>query len=442
MKTDPSSIPKNASLPIDVYGDPLKIRWIFNQFILVILAGLCIGIVYDLYSDRLHAAIIIGVCILPVLASRVLIHRGWFEMAAVLLAIVLISMITVVATYGEGIHHISVLAYPPVLIVASLVIRERIMVFLTLYIVACAAWLIFGAAYGLFTADLPQPAMPGDFVIVAVILIATAFMVRILTQSMFQNSLRVLDELNERKRVETEREELVKKLEAQNAELERFNYTVSHDLKTPLVTIKGFLGYLEQDVKTGNVERLQKDTQRIANAVDKMNHLLHDLLELSRIGRMVNPPQQIDTEQLVREAVETVRGRLEERGVIVHVHPNLPPLYGDRSRLIEVLQNLIENSTKYMGDQKNPQIEIGQAREDNGKPIFFVRDNGMGLAPEYHERIFGLFNKLDATSEGTGVGLAIVKRIVEFHGGRIWVESELGKGSTFYFTLPHGGLPV
>jgi signal transduction histidine kinase len=436
MKTDPSAIPKIASLPIDVYGDPLKIRRIFNQFILVILAGLCIGIVYDLYSDRLPAAIILGVCTLPVLASRVLIHRGRFEMTAILLAIVLISMITVVATKGQGIRHIIVMAYPPVLIVASLVVRKRIMVFLTLYSIACAAWLFFGAAYGLFTAHLPQPAVLEDFVIVAVILIATAFMVRLLTEAMFQNSLRVLDELNERKRVEAEREELVKKLEAQNAEMERFNYTVSHDLKTPLVTIKGFLGYLEQDVKTGNVERIQKDSQRIANAVDNMNHLLSDLLELSRVGRIVNEAVNVPFTVIVQDALDIVQGQLEARGVTVQTQPNLPIVHGDRQRLTEVLQNLLDNAVKYLGDQPNPRIEIGRNGEQNGKPIFFVKDNGMGIAPEYHERIFGLFNKLDAASEGTGVGLAIVKRIIEFHGGRIWVESEAGMGSTFYFTLP------
>jgi PAS domain S-box-containing protein len=253
----------------------------------------------------------------------------------------------------------------------------------------------------------------------------------------YSGTIASITDMTEIKRIESEREKLIKKLEAQNAELERFNYTVSHDLKTPLVTIKGFLGYLEEDIRTGNVERLKKDTQRIANAVDKMNELLNDLLELSRIGRLINPPQQIDTELLVREAVEIVRGRLEERRVTVHVNPDLPSIYGDKPRLLEVLQNLLDNAAKYMGDQPQRKIEIGQDGEEGRQSIFFVKDNGMGIAPEYHERIFGLFNKLDAQSEGTGVGLALVKRIVEFHGGRIWVESELGKGSTFYFTLPH-----
>jgi signal transduction histidine kinase len=103
---------------------------------------------------------------------------------------------------------------------------------------------------------------------------------------------------------------------------------------------------------------------------------------------------------------------------------------------MEVIQNLIDNAAKFIGDQPGPLIEIGATTDKEGNPVFYVRDNGIGIAPEHQDRIFGLFNKLDATSEGTGIGLTLVKRIIEIHGGRIWVESEVGKGATFYFTLP------
>jgi signal transduction histidine kinase len=231
------------------------------------------------------------------------------------------------------------------------------------------------------------------------------------------------------------RKDLILELESKNTELERFTYTVSHDLKSPLVTINGFLGYLESDINSGNMERLKRDRQRIQDAVNKMHVLLNDLLELSRIGRLMNKPERVAFEDLVNDTLEIVHGRLEANGVTVRTQPNLPAIYGDRPRLVEVLQNLMDNAAKFMGEQTNPLIEIGQLDEEDGKPIFFVRDNGMGIAPEYHEQIFGLFNKLDANGDGTGIGLAIVKRIIEVHGGRIWVQSETGKGSTFFFTL-------
>ena len=233
-----------------------------------------------------------------------------------------------------------------------------------------------------------------------------------------------------------ERQKLIGELEHKNSELERFTYTVSHDLKSPLVTINGFLGYLEQDAASGNVERLKKDTQRIQEAVNKMQRLLNELLELSRIGRIVNISEMVPFNELVREAMNIVHGQLESHRVTVHTQPNLPTVYGDKPRLTEVLQNLLDNAAKYMGDQPSPRIEIGQRGNENGQPVFFIRDNGIGIAPQFHERVFGLFDKLDPKSEGTGVGLALVKRIIEVHGGRIWVESELGQGSAFYLTLP------
>jgi signal transduction histidine kinase len=229
---------------------------------------------------------------------------------------------------------------------------------------------------------------------------------------------------------------LIQELEAKNAELERFAYTVSHDLKAPLVTIKGFLGYLREDALSGNTLRLESDIRRIADAADKMHALLSDLLELSRIGRMMNKPEDIPFNELVNEALALTDGRLRASGVKVTVEDGLPNVFGDRQRLVEVIQNLVDNAAKFMGSEPNPMIEIGTSGMKDGMPVIHIRDNGVGIAPEFHERIFGLFNRLDPTVEGTGIGLTLVRRIIEFHGGRIWVESEAGQGAKFLFTLP------
>jgi len=229
-------------------------------------------------------------------------------------------------------------------------------------------------------------------------------------------------------------EGLVNELENKNAELERFTYTVSHDLKSPLITIRGFLGYLEQDALAGNIDRLKSDIERISNAAGKMGRLLDDLLELSRIGRLMNEPEEVSFKAIIREALSLVEGQLKEGDIKVKVGSKFPKVYVDRVRLVEVVQNLVDNAAKFVKDQPNPEIEIGVRRQGKER-TFYVKDNGIGIDPKYHEKIFGLFDKLDPDSDGTGVGLSLVKRIVEVHGGRIWVESEAGKGATFCFTL-------
>ncbi len=233
-----------------------------------------------------------------------------------------------------------------------------------------------------------------------------------------------------------ERETLIGELEAKNAELERFTYTVSHDLKSPLITIRGFLGFLQEDATAGNAQRMKSDIEYITAATEKMQWLLNDLLELSRIGRLMNPPEEIHFEEIVREAVEMVSGRLNAKKGQVKIAADRHLLYGDRQRLREVFVNLLDNAIKCLHSQPAPEITVG-IRSVADEVIYYVQDNGIGVAPQYQEKIFGLFEKLDPAVEGTGVGLAIVKRIIEIHGGRIWVESKgIGCGSTFCFTVP------
>ncbi|MCP3677924.1 MAG: PAS domain S-box protein [Deltaproteobacteria bacterium] len=256
----------------------------------------------------------------------------------------------------------------------------------------------------------------------------------------------VTHDISERKRAEKEKELLMNELkernidlEGKNAEMERFTYTVSHDLKSPLITIRGFLGLLRKDKEKGDWERMEHDMERIDTAAKHMEELLSDLLELSSIGRMVNPSEEVSLGDIVSGAAKLLSGQIKERGITVEITPDLPTVFADWLRLGEVYQNFLENAVKYMGDKANPHIEMGMRREGD-ETVFYVRDNGMGIDPKYHEKVFGLFERLNHGDDGTGIGLAIVKRIIELHGGRIWVESEgEGKGSTFCFTLPKRG---
>jgi signal transduction histidine kinase len=234
---------------------------------------------------------------------------------------------------------------------------------------------------------------------------------------------------------QAERDSLIRELESKNAELERFSYTVSHDLKTPLITIRGFLGILAKDLAEGRTDRWRADLARVTGAADRMERLLSELLRLSRVGRVANPAERVPFARVVEDAVALQRPQLQQRGIELVVDAALPSVYGDRLRIVEVVQNLLENAAKFMGDQPKPRIRIGARFGD--EPVLLVQDNGIGIEPRHQDKIFGLFQKLDPEAEGTGVGLALVKRIVEVHGGRVWVESAgRGQGTTVCFTLP------
>jgi len=180
---------------------------------------------------------------------------------------------------------------------------------------------------------------------------------------------------------------------------------------------------------------VEKDLGYIRNAADKIGCLLDELRRFWRVGRIMNPSEEVPLQAIVKEALDLVAGRITARGVRVDLTEEPVVLYGDRTRLVEIFLNLVDNAAKFMGDEPVPRVEIG-VEQAGGELVLHVRDNGIGIGPEFQPLVFGLFHKLDPGSEGEGIGLALVQRIVELHGGRIWVESEgLGKGTTFRFTL-------
>ncbi len=242
-----------------------------------------------------------------------------------------------------------------------------------------------------------------------------------------------LESFNEQLRASVaERQRLIAELETKNSELERFTYTVSHDLKAPLVTIRGFASLVEQDAEAGRIDQVRGDMQRIRKAAETMNLLLDQLLELSRIGRVIGAPESLPLGPLILDAARRVP---DIESVQLVVAPDLPVVSGDRVRLLEVFENLLGNAVKFMGAQAAPRIEV--SLREGAEPVIVVADNGIGIDPRFKEKVFDLFERLDKRVEGTGIGLAVVKRIVEFHGGRIWVESTgvPGEGSRFCLTL-------
>lgn len=246
----------------------------------------------------------------------------------------------------------------------------------------------------------------------------------------------VVEDVTNRARAERERENLIRQLELKNAELERFAYTVSHDLKSPLITISGFAGVLDQDLDMGQLQAAREDLREIKDAAAHMSQLLDELLQLSRVGRFVGELRPISLAALVRRVVSAAMGRLGSTYVEMKFDPELPTVMGDEVRLYELFQNLIDNALKFASSAPIPSITVG-CRQTEPSIVVFVKDNGIGIQPKYLERIFGLFEQLSPAVEGTGVGLAIAKRVMEVHGGKIWAESEgAGTGTTIVMEFP------
>jgi PAS domain S-box-containing protein len=245
-----------------------------------------------------------------------------------------------------------------------------------------------------------------------------------------QHLLESFVDITERKRAEEE-------LRRINEELNNFVDMVSHDLKNPIMSIQGFCFLLLERYKEQLADRGRRYVDQIQTSVDQMQLLVSDLLELSRVGRVVSTMEEVSSADIVRKAAISLKGRLEAKGVELVVGDNLPKIYCDPGRMYQVIENLLINAEKFMGNTAPPRIEIGY-KDVGDAHCFYVRDNGIGIDPRHHRKIFEMFCRLEeiGDAEGTGLGLAIVERVLKSHGGRIWVESQKGRGATFYFTLP------
>ena len=236
-----------------------------------------------------------------------------------------------------------------------------------------------------------------------------------------------------------ERTRIEDRLNAKTREQETFIYTVSHDLKAPLVSIQGMAGILSADYGAALGADGGRYLERIVANADKMQALLADLLELSRIGRVDDEYGPVDLAAVIQDVTEQLHHTLAVRGARIEVAPSLPVVYACGKRLVQVFTNLIDNAVKYTPEGRAPLVRI-TARDEGGAWDIAVRDNGVGIPPEFHTKVLQIFQRLPVgktlNPTGTGVGLAIVARIIETHGGRVWIVVEEGMGTTFHVTLP------
>jgi light-regulated signal transduction histidine kinase (bacteriophytochrome) len=231
--------------------------------------------------------------------------------------------------------------------------------------------------------------------------------------------------------INKQREELLKDLELQNEELNEYAHVVSHDLKAPLRNIDALVNWVIEDNKDGMRQGCLNSLNLVLSNVEKMDFLIKGILDYSTIDKLEAEDRQINFNLMIDEVLRTI---IVPTTINISVQDNLPSLHGNAWRFKQVFQNLIQNAIKY-NDKETGFVEVGATEKDTHFE-FFVKDNGIGISDTYFNRIFKVFTKLESNSASSGIGLSIVQKIVHYYQGKIWLESEEGKGTTFYFTLP------
>jgi signal transduction histidine kinase len=408
-----------------------------NLHLLIALGGAVLFLLIS-HNEPVYslAAFLTG---LPVLGMRAQLRRGRVRLAAALFMTLIFATMPGVAIAS----HSSIGAVPSVafqfltIVMAGLLVSNWGQFWFLAATCALDGALLFTERQGWIPVNsTPTPGL--NWVSQVLAFSAAAGLIWLANRLIRESFERARLENEERRRTEVRLQEFVRELEAKNAELESFTDTASRDLKIPLTEIRRHLKQIEQDLISGDRVRLRENVEKAAMASETMRSLLDELLFLAHIGRARNLSSDVPFGEIVRAAIPMVDGLRSNKADLV-VADGLPVVHGDRPRLVEVARNLIEHAARATAGQAGARIEIGQADPDpDGMPVLFVRHNGRGIELSDQARAFGIGRQQGGDGRNGGVDLAIVKKIVEVHGGRIWIESQAGGGTTFFFTLSGG----
>ena len=250
-----------------------------------------------------------------------------------------------------------------------------------------------------------------------------------------EKALRQWNYLMEQRQADQERKQIIQELEKKKAEIDSFTHNVAHYLKSPLISIKGLLEYWKEDEAAGDVKRMKQDVKHILDVVSNMEFALDQLLELYRISQLSHPTDTFSFEELVRDVLIVMNDELTKKNIHVELNIDCVQVFGYRTYIMEVLNQLLSNAISFIGDTKKPEIKISTEHKKKRLTVS-IQDNGMGIAPEDQSRVFRIFEKVNPKSKGKGIGLMYCKRVMEAHGQKIWLESKgVDKGSRFFFTM-------
>lgn len=370
-----------------------------------------------------------------ILLSLYLVRKGQFGITGYIIPSVLLLSITIFTYNGNGIHDVSMLGFPITIALSGLLIGKFAAIYSGLGSIACVAFIIWLEITGQLVTQYQDLTDPGDLFIISVFLAAMAAVVYN-TMNLIEKNFRALKQLN------SELEERVasrtRLLETMNKDLESFSYSVSHDLRAPLRSISGYSRILQNDFSENMNETAKNYLERIAENASQMNTLIDEILAFSRTGRQALKPEYIPVESLedMIHGIVAGLGMLEpERRVEFSIN-ELCGCYADYTLIKQVFVNLLSNAYKFTRQRNPAQIEVG-CMNHNGSRQYYIRDNGIGFDMAYADKLFGVFQRLvrEEDYEGTGVGLAIVHRIITRHNGRVWAESTREQGATFFFTI-------